>query len=57
MKMKYVLGASMLVHDSLPVSPDLMNNSLVGGQQPASTKLRLRSHGIKTAKILSHSKQ
>ena len=33
MKMKSVLGAAVLVHDSLPVSPDLMNNSLVGGQQ------------------------
>ena len=60
MKMKSVLGAAVLVHDSLPVRLDKQLTgwwSVASRVGRGSSELRLRSHGIKTAKILSHSKQ
>ena len=39
MKMKPLLGAAVMVYDSaLPVSTDLINNSLVGGQAAPLTQ-------------------
>ena len=57
MKMKSVLGAAVLVHDSLPVSPYSMNNSLVGGQQPAGQRENLQSYGyvVTALKLLKFS--
>ena len=56
MKMKPLLGAAVMVYDSaLPVSPDLINNSLVGGQQPAEQDGDLQSYVVAAVKLLESS--